>query len=243
MGADRVRRRVGIEYGLGQSLDLYDPEHPRGSVTVLLWHGSGPDERDVMEPLAQQIAAAGVPTVVPDWNGNDGGEGKHHLAASLAFVRDFTARTGLDRVVLAGWSLGANAALDVVLLTTVLGGWRPAAFVGLSGGFDHSPFRGTGTPRTPAPSVPLLLIHGSADEVVPVTRARAAFEDLRDRGWEVELREVETDHAGAIGTVYDPARHRCVPTVEPGGQEQLSTIAGWIADFACLGHEDPPPQG
>jgi predicted esterase len=243
VGGEQVRRRVGIHYGLGQSLDIYEPEQPRGSVAILLWHGSGPNERDVMEPLADQIAVAGVPTLVPDWSGNDGGEGKHHLTASLSFTRDLADRQGIGQVVLAGWSMGATAGLDVVELTTILGGWRPAAFVGLSGGFDGSPFSGTGSPPvTLKPSVPLLLIHGSSDEVVPVEGARTAFETFRDRGWQITLREVPTDHAGAIGTIYDPILHRCVPTDDPVRREQLTTIARWIADFACLddGRGVPP---
>jgi predicted esterase len=228
-----VLRTGGVEYGLGQLLDIYEPERTRGSVAVLLWHGSGPNERDILEPLAHQIATAGVATIVPDWSSDDGGRGRHHLSASLAFTRDLSARIGFGRVVLAGWSLGANAGLDVVLLTTILGGWRPAAFVGLSGGFDDSPYRGQDSVGvTVDPCVPLLLIHGSSDEVVPIEQARITFEALLGAGWDITLREVETDHAGAIGTIYDPTDHRCVPTEDPIRQERLTTIARWIADFA-----------
>ncbi len=225
MGAGTVR--AGVDYGCGQLLDIYEPEHPRGSAVVLLWHGSGPNERGVLEPLAHQIAAAGVTTVVPDWSSDDGGSGRHHLTASVAFARSLS-----DRVVLAGWSLGANAGLDVVL-TTILGGWRPAAFIGIAGGFDDSPYSDQDSfGVTGDPSVPLLLIHGSSDEVVPIERARITFQALLEAGWKITLREVETDHAGAIGTVYDPTDHRCVPTEDPIRQELLTTIAGWIADFA-----------
>jgi predicted esterase len=172
-----VLRTGGVDYGPGQLLDIYEPERPRGSVTVLLWHGSGPNERDVLEPLAHRIATAGVTTIVPDWSCDDGGRGRHHLTASLAFTRDLSARTGFGRVILAGWSLGASAGLDVVLLTTILGGWRPAAFVGLSGGFDGSPYRGRDSVDVPVnPCAPLLLIHGSSDEVVPIEQARITFE-------------------------------------------------------------------
>lgn len=228
-----MRRVDGIGYGLGQSLDLYEPLLPCGSATVLLWHGSGSDERDVMEPLARHIASAGVPVIVPDWNSDDGGRGRHHLSASLAFTRDFSESMGIGRVVLAGWSLGADAGLDLVLVCTALDTWRPDAFVGLSGAFDESPYRGPATSTATArPSVPLLLIHGSSDEVVPVQRSRGTCEDLRASGWNIQLREVDTDHAGTIGTIYDPYRRRCVPTNEPDRVDLLSTIAGWIADVA-----------
>jgi acetyl esterase/lipase len=233
MGEAHVRRQGDIAYGCGQSLDIYEPGHPGGSAALLLWHGRGPNERDVLEPLAERIAAAGVATIVPDWSRDDGGGGKHDLGASLAFIRELSARNGFGRVVLAGWSLGANAGLDVVLRMTFLGGWRPAAFIGISGGFDESPYREPNSSGVVVdPSLPLLLIHGSHDEIVPVERARITFESLRRAGWDVTLREIGTDHAGGIGTVYDPAAQRCVPTEDPDRRQLLTTVAGWISEFA-----------
>jgi predicted esterase len=171
--------------------------------------------------------------IAPDWNTADGGQGRHHLNASLAFTRDLAESMGIVRIVLAGWSLGANAGLDLILKCTILGGWRPDAFIGLSGGFDDSPYREPDTNRVVTrPSVPLLLIHGSSDEVVPVGRSRSTFESLQSAGWDVVLREVDTDHAGTIGTIYDPYRRRCVPSSDPGRQELVTTIAGWIADLS-----------
>jgi predicted esterase len=233
VGDTGVRPRHGVDYGLGQLLDIYEPERPRGSVAVLLWHGRGPNERDVLEPLAHRIAAFGVMTIVPDWSCDDGGIGRHHLTASLSFTHDLAASLGVGRVVVAGWSLGANAGLDVVLLSTILGAWRPTAFIGLAGGFDESPFRVQGPYGVEVdPSVPVLLIHGSADEVVPVGRGRVTCEALLRAGWTTTLREVETDHAGVIGTIYDPAAQRCVPTDDPARQALLTTVARWMADFA-----------
>ena len=235
MGNTAARRRGSIDYGLGRLLDIYEPDHGSGSTGVLLWHGSGANERDVLEPLARQVAASGVAAFVPDWSCDDGGGGQHHLCASLAFTCDYLAGRGVPRVVLVGWSLGASAALDVVLRSTLLGGWRPAAFAGISGGYSHSPFHGPraiGVPPDPSVPLPLLLVHGSSDEVVPVERARLTYEALRRAGWPVVLHEVASDHAGAIGTVYDPTAQRCVPTDEPVRRETLATVAGWISDLA-----------
>jgi predicted esterase len=232
-GNEPVKQLTDIGYGFGQSLDIYRPQHPRGEVGLLLWHGSGPNERDVMEPLARSIATAGVLTIVPDWNSGDGGRGRHHLCASLAFVRDASESMGLTRLVLVGWSLSASAGLDVIRMCTTLGGWRPDAFVGISGGFDDSPYSEVESSTvTVLPSVPLLLIHGSSDEVVPVERSRSTLQDLRSGGWDVELREVDTDHAGTIGTVYDFDRRRCLPADDPHRRETLATIGEWIAGFA-----------
>ncbi|BAJ31914.1 MULTISPECIES: hypothetical protein [Kitasatospora] len=48
---------------------------PAALPAVLLWHGRGADEREVLAPLARAAAALGVLVVVPDWrpDGPDGG--------------------------------------------------------------------------------------------------------------------------------------------------------------------------
>jgi fermentation-respiration switch protein FrsA (DUF1100 family) len=78
----------------------------------------------------------------------------------------------------------------------------------------------------------VLLIHGTVDEVVPVERSRMMYEGLDGAGWNVTLREVDTDHAGVIGSVYEPSKHRCIPSDSSDRQRHLAAIAEWIADFA-----------
>ena len=115
-------------------------------------------------------------------------------------------------------------------------GWRPTAFVGLAGGFSRSPFsREQPSALSIDSSIPLLLVHGSSDEVVPPVRSRVTFDQLHREGWNVRFREVATDHAGAIGTVYDTARQRCVPTDDPRRREVLGAVATLIADLALAG--------
>ncbi|WP_067179937.1 hypothetical protein [Microtetraspora niveoalba] len=47
-----------IVYGpSGKALDVYRPDTPSTLPAVLLWHGRGPDERDILAPLAR----------APDW--------------------------------------------------------------------------------------------------------------------------------------------------------------------------------
>ena len=226
-------RSEGFDYGPGPSLDIYPSTRAPDSAGALLWHGSGPHERDVLEPLARQVAASGVEVFVPDWSCDDGGGGRHHLCASLAFTCDRLAGRGVPRVVLVGWSLGASAGLDVVLRSTLLGGWRPAAFVGISGGYTDSPFHAPPAfGASPDPSVPILLIHGSSDELVPVERGRLTHDALRRAGWQARFEEVASDHAGVIGTVYDPTLRRCVPSDEPVRRQTLERVAGWVSECA-----------
>jgi dienelactone hydrolase len=237
MGGAAVSRECGIAYGTGKLLDIYVPGTQRDSTAVLVWHGSGGNERDVLEPLARRIAAAGIGVIVPDWSTDDGASGRNDLTTSLSFARsDLGTFLVVDRIVLAGWSLGASAGLDVVLQPELVDGWRPTAFIGISGGYRGSPFHRDGQRDFAIePSVPLVLIHGFADEVVPIERSRITFERLHGAGWTVTLREVPTDHAGVIGTVYDPARLRCVPASDALRLEVLATNAAVISELASVG--------
>lgn len=60
-----------MPYGHGKVLDIYLPrqvETAAGPVpVVLLWPGVGPDQRDVLEPLARATAELGAMVFVPDW--------------------------------------------------------------------------------------------------------------------------------------------------------------------------------
>jgi predicted peptidase len=234
-----VVSRESVPYCGGQLLDMYEPELPRPAAVVVMWHGSGANERVVLEPLARQIASSGVRVIVPDWSSDDEANGRNHLTASLSFVGSVVSKVrSVDGVVLAGWSLGASAGLTAVRHPEVVGGWRPTAFVGISGGFHRTPFsESESEQRVPAvdPSIPLVLVHGSSDEVVPIERSRVTYDHLLGEGWSVTLQEVPTDHAGAIGTVYDPTRLQCVPAEATLRREVLATVAGVIANLALAG--------
>jgi len=147
-------------------------------------------------------------------------------------------------VVLAGWSLGANAAADVALHPDVAGGWQPTAVVGLGGGYDRTPFD-DGRARDPmADSAvggagrPALLAHGTSDNLIPIERSVVATAVLAEAGWRAVLRQVDTDHAGVIGTVYDRQLKRCIPSDDPGRRAALMSVARELARLA-LGPDDP----
>ncbi|MFJ3235748.1 alpha/beta hydrolase [Streptomyces sp. NPDC086787] len=211
----------GLAYGeSGQRLDVYRPvTAPQASPTVLLWHGSGPDERDVLAPLARATAALGTVCFVPDWRPDTHDHGRTHLRESAAFVRRHTDDYGGDsgRITLAGWSLGARAAVAAALDPRALDGWRPRAVVAIAGGYtDPEPLTG----RAPMDElldktldeVPVLLIHGTADTVEDIQHSRRLHAALRQRGRPTSLDEPPTDHAGIIMTVYDPEAARCLPS-------------------------------
>jgi predicted esterase len=225
-----------VPYTPDKLLDIHTPEALVGAPVVLLWHGSGPDGRDALAPLAAELAARGVLALVPDWQSDDVDTGSGQLLASMAFARDEADGLGGDgrRIVLAGWSLGANAALSVALHPDTLGGWAPAAVVGLGGSYSGSPFGDdlfTGAP-VGGPEHRAVLAHGSFDGIVAVERSVEACVRLGRLGWTVRLRRIETDHAGIIGTVYDPWRRRCVPTDDPTRVAARMAVAGLVAGVA-----------
>ncbi|WP_148591914.1 alpha/beta hydrolase, partial [Streptomyces sp. WAC01526] len=236
-----VETERGLVYGpSGKQLDVYRPAGaPRPAPTVLLWHGIGPDERDVLEPLARTAAAHGLLALVPDWRSDAADAGRAHLLESLAFVRKGAGGLGGDgeSFVLAGWSAGAGAALGVALRPEIVEGWRPRAVVGVAGRYDV-PARTTGTAPLADlaagrnPGVPVHLVHGTRDTVVDARYSRDLTEALRAPGRAVTLQEPETDHAGVIMTAYDPAADRCVPTTAEHATRAGRMGAGVLAEAA-----------
>jgi dienelactone hydrolase len=233
--AKRILIEHSIPYGRGQLIDMYrSRDHERAPV-VLLWHGRGPNEREVLRPLASALAHEGLVVGVPDWQSDPPGTGKEQLLSSIAFTLDRAPRFGgdPDRVVIAGWSLGATAAADLVFHPDVLPGWRPKALVGIAGGYEEAPLSGLPLVNGPVGEgrVPCLLFHGIQDPVVPVDRSRHFAQSLQSGGWPAALVELPTDHAGVIGTEYDPYARRCYPTQEPYAESAKLLVAQKIAEL------------
>jgi len=221
------------QYRPGRLTDVFRPPGSAGAPVVLLWHGSGPDEREVLAPLAAGIARLGPLVLVPDWRSDDPVVGPVELLDSITFTRATAGELGGDpgRIVLAGWSLGANAAAAVAERPDIADGWHPSGLVGLAGSYDESPFDGRPGAGDPVGGAgrPALVAHGTEDPVVPPAGSVAAAARLAEAGWRVVLRQVATDHAGIIGTEYNPWRKHCVPTADPGRLEVLEAVARAVA--------------
>ncbi len=208
-----------VPYGLGKLMDVYLPARPGPSPVVLLWHGVGPDERDVLAALAATTARLGVVVTVPDWRSTQPDRGRAQLFASLDFVRDRAAALGGDpgSITLAGWSLGGRAAAGIAVNPAVTPGWRPSAVVCLGSGFAAAPAPTTGTPpltdlqHTGADPIPCWLVHGTRDSIAGIGESRGFAAALISRGWPVRLAEPDTDHAGVVMAEYDPGLQRCRP--------------------------------
>jgi len=160
------------------------------ALLVVLCHGVGADGRDLL-PLAEEVAqdlpraAFACPdapepfTLAPfgrqwfpllDLSPEALAAGVRRAAPALAhFVAAEAARLGLpmERVVLAGFSQGGMTALY-----TGLGmGSPPAAIAAFSGALPVLP--------VPCARIPVLLVHGEEDPIVPVELTRQAEEALQ----------------------------------------------------------------
>lgn len=100
----------------------------------------------------------------------------------------------LDHVVLIGFSQGTIMSLDAV----ASGRWPVAAVIGFSGRLA------TEKPLTPAKETKILLVHGTADSVIP--------------SWETEKAQTELTSAGlSVETVIEPGLGH---TISMGGSDR-----------------------
>jgi predicted esterase len=247
-----------VPYGHGKVLDTYAPLAVVPSAVVLLWHGLGDDQRDVLEPLARATAALGVRVFVPDWQPSAPDGGRAQLLASLSFTREYSltsehsaTRPGADLasqpgdpgIVLAGWSRGGKAAAGLAVNPQAVDGWRPRALVCLGSGF-RNPAPTTGSSvladaaRTTATPVPCWLVHGTTDRVVAPSGSHELAAILTERGWPVQLEEPPTDHSGVVMAEYDPVARRSKPTAN-----QAAIDAGHLAAriLRAAATAEPPP--
>ena len=121
----------------------------------------------------------------------------------LQFIDEITERyaTPPGKVILSGFSQGGLMSLDAGFRTKQ----KLAGIVVMSGAvYEHDP------PNF-SPKIPVLIVHGSDDDVIPVLAARRARRILEDHGIEPEYQEFPMGHfvtPDSIAVVADFMR-RC----------------------------------
>lgn len=184
--------------------------------------------------------------LAPDWDSTAADQGGGALRASLAEASRLAARHGDAPVVVVGWSLGGTAALSLALDAPAETGpverW-PAAIVGLAAdAHAHSPLDGTvpadrvREPRTYVPP-PIYLVHGRDDTVVPVAASVAFADACRVACVPCSFEVVATDHAGVVGTVYDPVHRICISSDDASAVNGLAAAVRAV-DAALAGQRN-----
>jgi dienelactone hydrolase len=224
-----------VEYAPGRLADVCGRPSQR---TVLLWHGQQPDARAAVRPLAELLVDRGLGVVVPDWNSRADDGGRADLLTSVHFARDRV--DDPDGLVLVGWSMGGVAAAGLTIQARRLGvGF--AHTVCLAGAFMVAdPIFG----RVPAAQLtgdarpgPFTLLHGLADDVIPVAVTRDFASALRQDGWPVQVAELPANHGSIAGASYDSVARRYAPADD---RETLAVAADVAARIAAAPGETTP---
>jgi phospholipase/carboxylesterase len=173
--------------------------------TVILIHGRGADANDLADLAPLLDTEAGVRFVFPNaprpfeaypgmtfgWTWFDGWPPERQSVAEsrttlLRFLDELVAAHPTTSLIVAGFSQGAMMSLDAGLRTTQ----TVAGIVAMSGGLYEDDLPDL---RARA-SVPILMSHGSLDDVVPVKYARRARAVLEEAGFDVEYHEYPMGH-------------------------------------------------
>ncbi len=216
-----------VEYAPGRLADVFgDPSQP----TALLWHGMQGDARAAVRPLAGLIAARGVSVVAADWNSHAADHGRDDLLRSARFARDLA--SAADGLVIVGWSMGGLAAAGLTINADRLD-IRVRHTICLAGAFMATdPISGDVPARRLAGvehRTPFTLLHGIADDVVPISASRDFAEELTRHGWQVSVGELNADHASIAGAAYDPVAGRYSAADDPETLSVATDVASRIA--------------
>ena len=211
----RTQRYVaGARRGIAPLADVYEPVRPNGRSIVLVHGGGfviGSRRAQAVRYLATRFAEAGLAVCAIDYRMIFRGG---RLAAAVDDVCAAFASWPRDGAVLVGLSAGATLALLAAERV------NPRGVVSCFGLYevDHLARSGAGVPRllfasrdratwrfAPMPAAPTLLIHGDADELVPVSQARRLAAERTALGLPTRLVEYPGAPHGFFNTAHRAA--------------------------------------
>lgn len=177
---------------------------PKGCVISL--HGRGTSGEDLM-PIADEMDLSKVRWIFPDapfpcpgipggkmWfgtigEGATGIETSRHLLVDLLDQVIQRNQIPAEKIALVGFSQGAVMGLDVGLRFQK----KLGAIAALSG-FLAFPEKLNSEKSSASEKVPILLVHGTQDEIVTVDGSRKARTTLSNEGYTVKHQEYEMGH-------------------------------------------------
>ncbi|MGW5878079.1 alpha/beta hydrolase [Nocardiopsis terrae] len=182
---------------------VFEPATRSGAPTLLLLHGTGADEHDLL-PLGRALAP-GAALLSPRGRVDENGmnrwfrrlrEGVFDVedligrTAELAgFVRAATAAYDLDpeRIVVSGFSNGANTGAGLLLL-------HPGLVAGAALFAGGAPLQGREPDQVELSGTRVFLGNGVADPITTIDQARLLADQLGERGADVEAHEHPGGH-------------------------------------------------
>lgn len=207
---------------------------------VLLWHGRGVAGAHWMIPLAERVAAAGVLALAADWSSEADDHGRADLLTSVRQARAVAEQHGRDpdTLAVAGWSMGGTAAVSLATYAKRLGiglggvvliapGDGPRAIAGISG----LPLPATMPPGAGRSRVD--LVYGARDTSATPDLVSGLELRLRAAGWRTGLHEVDTDHAGIVGTRFDARTEQYTPATSRHAVTAVEQVAAIVVDAAA----------
>jgi fermentation-respiration switch protein FrsA (DUF1100 family) len=159
-------------------------EHP--CPVVILCHGNA-EQIDQQQWFVKQFSAMGVSVFIPEYRGYGRASGKpsqRAIGQDIVRLREMMLKqpeVDATRVVYYGRSIGGGVACDLaskhrpaalILQSTYTSAASMAWSYGAPPFLVTSPFRNAAVIAA-APDLPLLIFHGSQDQVIPVSHGRA----------------------------------------------------------------------
>ncbi|MCC5979514.1 MAG: alpha/beta hydrolase [Salinarimonas sp.] len=198
MNAGLDNARVSDDFGFRHVFVPPGPGHAKAPPLLLL-HGTGGDERDLL-PLAARLAP-GAAILSPRGNVSENGmprffrrlaEGvfdeadlRAQTQALARFISEACAAYGLARPVAVGFSNGANIAASLLWLA-------PDSLAGAALWRVMRPL--PEAPATPLTGKPVLILAGAADPLIPAARSQELATALGEAGAAVTLEILPAGH-------------------------------------------------
>ena len=200
----------------------FEPATQGGAPALLLLHGSGGDETSLLAmgraiaPGAALLSLRGNATdhgaprfyARPGNRPGDDQEIRLRTNELAAFARSASLRYKLTKLILVGFSNGANMAVHLLLHSDMQ--WSGAILMRGMAGESASPLNSLS-------STPVLILSGIADPLVQFDQANELADQLRQAGAQVTMHWEETGHnlsQGDILMAFDWLR-RVYPQARP----------------------------